>query len=240
MKAVQTRNGAYIPDREWCPAHRSNSCCGAYRRFTREGLVQHIKGEISLGHYLVNEGTCRLFAFDIDLTQVGDLQLDAESEPMEVRPREIWAAPIGFAVEKELLTIALRCTAESLAQVAHSQLGIDVAVSCSGSKGLHVYCWTGEIDAVDARALATSILTELGFVPAKGNNFFKRPNSNILDVEIYPKQDEIKADGFGNLMRLPLGRNLKGGASFFVDLNTPWNTLTAEDPALVLAQGSLR
>ena len=44
-----------------------------------------------------------------------------------------------------------------------------------------------------------------------------------FDLEVYPKQDSLADKDLGNLLRLPLGRNLKNPAdpTFFLDLTTP-------------------
>lgn len=142
----------------------------------------------------------------------------------------------------------------SLADILTSRIRNDLKLPCaaaySGYKGLHVYGFTGECDAADARALAMATL-ELAaatwlptgeFVPTKGENFFKyRHNSgnerfdaidgyDNLAIEVYPKQETMEGKDLGNLVRLPMGVNQKSGR-----LNSKTNK-TVFDPAFFIDQ----
>jgi hypothetical protein len=219
VMAVQSANGAYHP-RE--------------RSFTRADLVNHIRGTESLGHYLVNEqGECKLFAFDLDLNKSGDIKEMNDNGDLIHRvlaPRDIWTqrAP---ADDFDYLKMLLKGVANALAISIKMNYGIDVGISYSGSKGVHVYGWTGLIKASEARSLAFDVLNTFElpdgkrhFVPTRGDNFFQSMQNNLYSVEVFPKQDAIAEGGFGNLMRLPLGKNLKGTRSFFLDYETPAST----------------
>lgn len=61
----------------------------------------------------------------------------------------------------------------------------------SGKKGYHFWlCYEAPVPAADARALGKAIVAKAG-LPA--------------NTEVFPKQDMITGDGFGNLVKLPLG-----------------------------------
>lgn len=88
----------------------------------------------------------------------------------------------------------------------------------SGGRGVHlIMLWEEEQDAASVRAFLRSAIDELGFKDGtKGvvNN----------EIEIFPKQDSVPADGYGNYFILPLG-----GKSRFID---PVFGAAVEDNAL--------
>lgn len=217
--AEQHANGTYGP---------------VHAPMTRAVLETHLKGASTLGHYLVDqEGLCRVFAFDIDLTKKG-----VDSDGAEIAPRSVWID--NEHVAHTDLVVQLRCMAEGLALRTKRLAEIPVAVSYSGSKGLHVYGLCGAVQAAEAREVAKTVLDSFGcFEPTRGQNFFRHSDGVYpnLEIEIFPKQDKVGADGFGNLMRLPLGVNKKSGQEgFFVDLTTPINELKAAEAEAVLCE----
>lgn len=244
VKALQDERGHYRPDGRYVKQGDSWKC-EEYFPFKMSDLIAHLEGEKTYGHYLVSpEGKCRIFCFDIDLTAKGKLRHWSETERdwvyRDIEPRKVWTE---MSADRDDLKVQLRCMAEGLAIRAHRLLEIPVAVAYSGSKGLHVYGYTGSMDAVDARAFAMDVLGGFDcFEPARGDAFWRHRDAyHSLEIEVFPKQDEVRADGFGNLLRLPLGINRKSGqAGFFVDLSAPYNVIQADDPMLALTQGSIR
>lgn len=73
-----------------------------------------------------------------------------------------------------------------------------VAFRSSGGRGIHIYLiWDEPQDAHSVRHMLTSILREAGYsVGTKGvaNH----------EIEIFPKQDQVRPGGFGNMVILPL------------------------------------
>lgn len=222
-KAVQHSNGSYSP------ARKAN---GELIPWTMGDLRKHLRGEVSFGHYLVSKSnTSKLFALDIDL--------DKQSSKINSSPRTVWAG--GESEDKCRYRKQLRALGEGLAWRAQRLLGIDMAVSYSGSKGVHVYGFTGEIEAAEARQVALDLLGTFVFKQVNGTNFWKHEYFyEDLTVEVFPKQASIGGDGFGNLMRLPLGRNAKGGESFFLDSTAPIDQMLPMDPIEALLKGTLR
>jgi hypothetical protein len=236
-KAVQTPSGAYIPDRtendELIP-------------WSLADVIAHVEGKRTLGHYLVSsEGSCRALAFDIDLRKKANP--DRNEEPIlfdgeEIDPREVWAGPASPA--KRDLALQLRYMADGLAKRTKKVLDVQVLVSYSGAKGMHVY---GLLDpgtpASDARDAAKLVIDSLEvIVPEHGNNFFRHESEyKALSIEVFPKQDEIRPGGFGNLLRLPLGVNRKTGKpGFFMNPMAPDGKFEIDDPIAALTHGSLR
>jgi len=123
------------------------------------------------------------------------------------------------------------------------ELGLPCAASYSGGKGIHVYGFTGLMDARDARQGAQIVLDSIGsFEPLRGENFYHHTDTDIIEgfgnlsIEVFPKQDSLDGKDLGNLMRLPLGRNLKAPQepTFFLDMTAPLAVFQPMDPASAL------
>lgn len=201
---------------------------GAYRpvheKWRVKDLKDHLSGERSYGHYLLSqESQCKLLAYDLDL--------DKEA-------RERWASDPD---SRAGLTKQLRGLAEGIASRAGRLAQCPTAISFSGGKGLHVYVFTGLIDAADAKSCALFVLESFAAVmePYRGEVFWRHKDADLypdVSIEVFPKQEKIEEDGLGNLMRLPLGVNAKTGESaFFVDTSAPLEVLEALDPVVALS-----
>ena len=219
VKAVQYPGG-YTPE---------------HAKWTMNDLRSHVEGKKSFGHYFLSQdNTCKLFAFDIDLDKTGrwlELDMDAKDEDKmilshdDMNPREVWR-PLEDVRGREgqasvYYTGVLLQIARLLAMEVRAMLGVPCAIAYSGNKGLHVYGYTGEIPAVDARDAALAVLAEKGrFVASRGNVFFKSRDEDFecVTIEAFPKQVTLDGKDLGNLMRLPLGKHLKSGnPAFFID-----------------------
>jgi len=253
VKAIQ-KGGAYMPvtatgrpDSERMP-------------WTRADLEDHVAGRKSFGHYLIGQdGDCKLFAFDIDLTKwngksersqptwlpIDENGMTVNVEPKPLQPREAWLHPKAPPELRRFLVAQMRGVAELLATATVDVLGIPVAVSYSGNKGIHVYGFTGAAPAHDVRGAAMEVMDYTNeFVPMRGKNFFRPKNDDVrtgfacCEVEVFPKQNKIEEDGFGNLMRMPLGIHAKSGQrAYFLTLNSNIDELVEADPVASLESG---
>lgn len=220
VKALQRSNGAYNPVKE---------------PFTRRDIEDHIAGRRVYGHYLLNlENQCKLIVFDIDLEKEGK-QLadpsDPESELIDCNPREDWHNRAHPA--RDLIKADMRSLSGKIARRVFELLEVPTAVAYSGNKGVHVYAFTGLMSAEDQILAAKEVvLADIGgFEPKRAENFFVHPEHPNLSVEVFPKQSSIGNGGYGNLCRLPLGKNLKSSdPTFFVDMRAPMNQLKPRDP----------
>lgn len=238
---------------------------GAYRpiekKFTRGALREHVRGEVSLGHYLLDANNdCKLFAYDLDLTKTGSA-CDVDFGPFETKilrgterpcnPREEFLNPESLL--RGHLALQLHALACGLAWRIKKTYGFDAIVSYSGGKGLHVYGLCGKRPAADCRAMAIALLEtwtmEGGdplFEPTRGEVFWRRTGDEYkcVDIEVFPKQDKLDKKGYGNLMRLPYGVNARSGQrAYFVEVHrTPQrHELFSEELAmLALDKGSVR
>lgn len=238
VKAVQTPNGEYRPvNTPW----------------KREDLQKHIAGSATFGHYMLGkDDTCKLIAFDVDIEKrseknpVGWLPTEPDFENFtECNPREVWADR-SKVHQRAWLKYELHSAAHVLLRGIEDLLAVPAAVAYSGGKGIHVYAFTGPVSGADARVGAEIVLEAIDqFKLWRGNNFYRvgNPSSGVLysnlSVEIYPKQSAVDSkDGYGNLMRLPLGRNLKSkDPTFFMDMTAPLGQLVPLDPMIALSDG---
>lgn len=226
IKAIQRNNGDYNP---------VNS------RFTKTDLLAHLNNIHTYGHYLLNEkNECKLFVFDLDLdktdphhpeiiyplpTKIGSdgVWYDFENK----NPREVWL-DYSQREARDFMKYQLRMLAHRITKAVQSELDVQTTVSYTGAKGLHVYGFTGLMPAADVREAAEIVINSVGLVPERGNNFFKYPETdtndlfdpNCITVEVYPKQTTLDGKTHGNLVRLPLGKNLKNpkDPTFFMDM----------------------
>lgn len=242
VKAIQRSNGDYNPhvDRE------GNLLPGS--GFAMQDLLNHISGSATYGHYLLNKDSqCKLFVFDIDLDKPDPqrpetydqlvLPTDVDSDGVwcnfaPCNPREVWLDR-SKTLARNYLKFQLRMMANTLAAAIHKELEIPVAAAYTGNKGVHVYGFTGLMPAADVRDGAMMVLDSLGtYAPSKGQNFFKHKpvatGDSIIDeelsyqcmtVEVFPKQVSLEGKTYGNLCRLPLGKNQKNpqDPTFFLD-----------------------
>jgi hypothetical protein len=240
VKAVQTPAGAYMPDRE--DMRDTNSPAIPW---SLSDVVDHIEGRKTYGHYVVStEGTCRCIVFDLDLRQRakperGEAPIVFDGE--EIDPREVWHGADSPA--KRDLAIQLLTLADGFARKG-KQAGFKTIVAYSGNKGMHTYvCLERGTSAADARDAANMIIASMhNIVHERGDNFFRHEFAfPAVSIEVFPKQDSVKADGFGNLVRLPLGVNQKTGKrGFFLDITDGVQSFKIDDPMLALSKGSLR
>lgn len=256
VKAIQGSNGHYYVD---CSRDRLGNEIHRYP-WTRAALEAHLEGAKTYGHYLLNkDDTTKLFAFDIDLEEYKPDKPERKfyypsakgddawgGEPIEFNPRKAWQDRRHPA--RPWMKYQFKMTATKLMQIISKDLGIPCAAAYSGGKGVHVYGFTGSSPAWEAREGAAIVMESLGeWVPARGDNFFKHKDQDFLtgypnlSIEVFPKQDSLQGKDLGNLMRLPLGRNLKSkDPTFFIDMSTEMAEMKPIDPIWALTEGADR
>lgn len=264
VKAVQLKSGFWTPDDFRDPATGEYKYAETHPLgWKMPHLLNHLAGTKTYGHYLLDaENMCRMFAFDIDLEKEGNYysQPDWSSVPEDaddnwfidnseliekVNPRELWGDRREKAA-RSWYKYQLRSCAHLLAKRI-GELGLPTAVAYSGNKGVHVYGFTAPTAAARVREVAETVLEMTGeFELYKGENFFRHKNEDPvfglrnLSIEVFPKQTELNEHGYGNLMRLPLGKNLKNpkDPTFFLDMCAPLGEFRPHpDPVKLLATG---
>jgi hypothetical protein len=246
VKAIQRRlqDGTVI----YTP-HGDRSSDGGYSSYhpwDRASLDSHIAGSSTFGHYLLDASDqVKLFAFDIDLEKIGWLPIDEEwSDFQPSTPREDWRVR-QYVHQRSFIKYQFRTLAHLLMTAIEKELDIQTAAAYSGGKGIHVYGFTGSVPAEDARDGAMIVLDSLGrFKPTRGVNFFQDENDDPangfknLSIELFPKQNSLEGKDLGNLMRLPLGKNLRNpkDPTFFIDMTAPMAVLQPVEPVHALTQ----
>jgi hypothetical protein len=258
VKAIQFSNGAYVPDN--FEKLRNPEMYQPFGWLGRHVLA-HIEGKRSYGNYLLDkDGLVKYFAFDIDLEKAGtwvelprwdgnedisNEDFDSQTKIHLCNPRELWADRSAVGA-RSWFKWQMSQLAHMFCRTIRDELKLPCAAAYSGSKGIHVYGFTGPIPAQEAREGALLVLDILGqFEPLRGENFFRHKEGGAMgfpsfSIEIFPKQASVKnEDGYGNLMRLPLGRNLKSAdPTFFLDLSAPLAQLKPHpDPVRLLTSG---
>ena len=237
-KAQQSKDG------KWYVDTTTGKADGQRLPWDREALRAHIAGERTYGHYLLGtDSQCKLFSFDIDLEKSGSLpsvpfsecEIDTFYEEPDLR--SAWLNRAHPA--REFMKWQFKRMAHMLTAAIIENLGISCAVAYSGNKGVHVYGFTGNIPAAEAREGAQIVLDSIGeFHLIRGEHFFRHNNKDVFDgfpnlsIEVFPKQTTLMGKDLGNLMRLPLGKNLKAPnePTFFIDMRSPISQMVPRDP----------
>lgn len=255
--AVQTNNGGYMPMRT-----RNTDDTYTDQNFNRQMLEQHLSDTATYGHYLLDENSVtKLFVIDIDLAATGGtlptLVLSGAPDEHELAAwersftsvadlRAAWHDRANLPA-RQYLKRQMRQLAAIFTSHISNFAGCDTAAAYSGNKGIHVYGFTGPTPAKTARELAQLMMAVPGYFSLiKGDSFYgdNRPATTETyhnwHFEIYPKQSSLEGKDLGNLIRLPLGRNLHHpqDPTFFIDLTAPLNTLTPVDPVHALTPGN--
>lgn len=214
----------------------------------REDLNAHVEGKRTFGHYLLNkDNQCKLFAFDVDLEKAGclpTLPLTPEVEEDQWRDsfveindlRAAWLDRANPA--RDFMKFQFKEIAHKLLVAISKDLGLPCAAAYSGGKGIHVYAFTGLLDASSSREGLQIVLDSVGgFEPIRGENFVRHKDYPNLSIELFPKQNSLDGKDLGNLMRLPLGKNLKAPQepTFFIDMIGPFAQMQPMDPITALS-----
>lgn len=175
---------------------------------------------------------------------------DLYKEIREFHPRDAWLDRGHPA--RRWMKLQLKQVAHVLVSKIRSELEIPVAVTYTGAKGLHVYGLTGLMSASDVREGAQIVLDSLAESPlgavsaVKGDCFYRFDNQDPIEgqpnltIEVFPKQDTLDGKDLGNLMRLPLGRNLKNpkDPTFFVDMTSALADIKPLEPVYALTEAA--
>lgn len=246
VKAIQHDDGS------WSPHTQGGKRDDPRLKWTMKDLNAHLAGEQTFGHYLIgNDDQCKLFAFDIDIEKntpprsghpgFTGTYINEAGEVVEYDAREAWQD--RRHPSREQMKIHLMLTAYALMTIIHDEYELPVAAAYSGGKGVHVYGFTGLAPAADVREIASDVLRIAGeFEPTRGDNFYRtidqsqRNMLRNLTIEVFPKQDSLEGKDLGNLMRLPLGKNLKNpkDPTFFIDMDKGLDQMTPLDPEVAL------
>lgn len=259
-KAQQLDNGAYVPVRD-----KDKADIG----WSRDDLEAHLDSSRTYGHYMLSPASeAKLFVLDIDLVSEDrgeaqhehyyEVRPDLALGPSEIpelekwydenlvrrvcNPRQVWQDKSPQEA-RPWMKLQFRAIAEMFTGFIYDSLGIHTVSAYSGNKGIHVYGFTGLMPAADIRLIAKSVMEMPGiFELSNGQNFWKDTTGEFpnFEIEVFPKQDEIEENKYGNLVRLPLGKNRKSDdPCFFLDQKAPISEFVPHsDPIALLSGGN--
>lgn len=154
-----------------------------YEALSPEIVRQHLKGEKTLGCYLLDKNSMtRLLCIDIDIKS---LDQNADEATTVARVSETATKLQVFAAE----------IIKSFAAA-----GLQLYPEKSGFKGLHL--WGFFAEPVPARLVRLIARTVLDKIPMPGE----------FNIDLFPGQDYLSGKGFGNLIKIPLGIHRKTGS----------------------------
>lgn len=257
----------YMPDREIKPERIGTH---APIGFQMHHLHAHLQGTATYGHYLLDsDSNTRMFCFDIDLKENDDnfqgyyLPVEPFAEgmdeaawearattPLAMNPRIDWlnrAHPARNWTKMQFGMLARKLVSATLKELGSMPKFHGSIAAYSGNKGIHVYGFFDPMPAEQVRAAAHYVLAcTADWELERGEHIYHYklqdpvlgyPNINL---EVYPKQDDLGGKDLGNLLRLPLGKNLKNpnDPTFFLDLRTAPGVMSPHpNPVQLLESG---
>jgi len=156
-----------------------------------------------------------------------ELWFKENTEVVDCDPRLAWSDRRNVAA-RSWYKYQMKMIGSRLASVITKQMNTPCVVTYSGNKGIHVYGLMGESRSIDCHRGAMIALRKSGeWELYKGKNFYRHINQDPImgypsfSIETFPKQDSLAGKDLGNLLRLPLGKNLKNpkDPTFFLNLN---------------------
>lgn len=240
-KAIQHHDGS------WSVHTKNGKRDGERIPWGRDALREHLEGRNTFGHYLLSkESKCKLFAFDIDFRkETGSLPTLPITTEDEVEYKNSFVPVVDLRAAwldrahpaRDYMKLQLKELSHMLLRGIVEELEIPCAAAYSGAKGVHVFGFTGLMDAVEVREGAQIVLDSIGrFKPIRGENFVEHVDYSNFSIEVFPKQGSLDGKDLGNLMRLPLGKNLKAPKepTFFMDMTCPMGVLKPMDAETAL------
>lgn len=268
VKAVQTTDGKYIPDvkfesgkyghgfnRQSLQDHLNGVHSYGHYLLDEHDLCKLMVFDIDLrdttpkeGQEPPEPGSWVNLPWVSDAPNITDEQYEAWCQAYtDVNPYLLWRNRRAQA-ERKWYKYQMRMLAQRICGVIQNELGLDTAAAYSGHKGIHVYGFTGSLPATEVRAGAELVLEILSdFQPVRGRNFYRHIDPDPVtgfrnfDVEVFPKQTTLGEKSYGNLVRLPLGKNFKApkDPTFFLDFSAPMSEFKPHpNPVALLTSGN--
>lgn len=153
---------------------------------------------------------------------------------------------------REFLKGSLRKIVDTLLSVTSKTLGVPAVAAYSGHKGAHVYGFLAydQPGAREVKRVTGSHAKSAGELVINTSKMFKQKSpgsvfwegkpeyeaARLFTCEVYPKQSVLQDQELGNLLRLPLGKNLKrpGDPTFWIDDTAPESILAPLDTQKML------
>ncbi len=159
---------------------------------SEQQIMNHLKGDITIGTYIQRpNSTVKYMVIDVDISKKIMLQIQRDSTIFQAYLEKVW----NYA--KELKKIL-------------KTLGICSYIEYSGCRGYHV--WTFFTEWIPVRYV--NMLTDI--IESK----MKPIEQEEICVEFFPNKTRVKADKFGQVLKLPYGCHIRTGEqSYFLEDN---------------------
>lgn len=157
---------------------------------SEQQIMNHLKGDITIGTYIQRpNSTVKYMVIDVDISKKIMLQVQRDSTIFQTYLEKVW----HYAGElKKIL----------------KTLGICSYIEYSGCRGYHVWIFFTEWIPVRYVNMLTDII----------ESKMKTIGQEDICVEFFPNKTRVKADKFGQVMKLPYGCHIRTGEqSYFWD-----------------------
>lgn len=157
---------------------------------SEQQIMNHLKGDITIGTYIQRpNSTVKYMVIDVDISKKIMLQVQRDSTIFQTYLEKVW----HYAGElKKIL----------------KTLGICSYIEYSGCRGYHVWIFFTEWIPVRYVNMLTDII----------ESKMKTIGQEDICVEFFPNKTRVKADKFGQVMKLPYGCHIRTGEqSYFLD-----------------------
>lgn len=153
-------------------------------------VMEHLRGEVTIGTYIQRpNGTVKYLVIDVDISKKIILQVQRNSKMFT-----------------SYLEQALRY-AEEVKKILKS-LGINSYIEYSGCRGYHIWVFFTEwIPVRYVNMLSDVVESKISAI-----------KQDEICIEFFPNKTRIKAERFGQVIKLPYGRHIRTGEqSYFLD-----------------------
>lgn len=153
-------------------------------------VMEHLRGEVTIGTYIQRpNGTVKYLVIDVDISKKIILQVQRNSK-----------------IFISYLEQALRY-AEEVKKILKS-LGINSYIEYSGCRGYHIWVFFTEwIPVRYVNMLSDVVESKISAI-----------KQDEICIEFFPNKTRIKAERFGQVIKLPYGRHIRTGEqSYFMD-----------------------
>ncbi|MDK2792941.1 MAG: hypothetical protein PWQ25_1804 [Deferribacteres bacterium] len=175
--------------RQWKNSEGATGYIPVREPLSEKVIKNHLNGNITIGIYQHRlDSTVNWICFDVDIAKHILKNVLSNDEKFK---------EYDFLCHKIAVSICKEC----------EKFNISPIIENSGYKGRHVWIFLEKpVPARIAKRFAESVKINIKEIIPE------------ISVEIFPKQNFVKQDGTGNLVKLPLGIHLANGKrSFFVD-----------------------
>lgn len=162
---------------------------------TEKVIRNHLKGVTTICTYVQRaNNTAKYLILDIDISKSILLQMEEGTKEFELYLEQ--AGEYALAIQQEV-----------------KRLGLTAYVEQSGFRGFHVWVFFSEW-------IPTRYVNLLSGLIEDRTNVYKKEGINL---EIFPNKTRIRANKFGQAIRLPLGIHMRSGKrSRFMDESAAW------------------